>query len=58
MTDSRWKNLVLEEFIQGDTLGFLLQDTLFSTEETRKIAIPVWPVSVPFCSACLVCPSV
>ncbi|WP_292919663.1 protein kinase [Oscillibacter sp. CAG:155] len=35
------KNLVLEEFIQGDTLGFLLQDTLFSTEETRKIAIQV-----------------
>ena len=30
-------NLVLEEFIQGDTLGFLLQDALFSPEETKKI---------------------
>lgn len=35
------ENLVLEEFIEGDTLGFLLQDTLFSTEETRKIATQV-----------------
>ena len=31
------KNLVLEEYIQGDTLGFLLQDALFSPEETRRI---------------------
>ena len=31
------ENLVLEEFIEGDTLGFLLQDALFSQEETRKI---------------------
>ena len=30
-------NLVLEEFIQGDTLGFLLQGALFSPEETRRI---------------------
>lgn len=35
------ENLVLEEFIEGDTLGFLLQDALLSTEETRKIAIQV-----------------
>ena len=32
------ENLVLEEYIQGDTLGFLLQDALFSPEETRQIA--------------------
>lgn len=31
------ENLVLEEFIEGDTLGFLLQDALFSPEETRQI---------------------
>lgn len=31
------ENVVLEEFIEGDTLGFLLQDALFSPEETRKI---------------------
>lgn len=30
-------NLVLEEFIQGDTLGFLLQTSLFTPEETRRI---------------------
>ncbi len=30
-------NLVLEEFIQGDTLGFLLQASLFTPEETRRI---------------------
>ena len=30
-------NLVLEEFIEGDTLGFLLQDALFTPEETKKI---------------------
>ena len=29
--------LVLEEFIQGDTLDFLLRDALFSPEETKKI---------------------
>ena len=34
-------NLVLEEHIQGDTLGFLLKDALFSPEETRKIVIQV-----------------
>ena len=31
------ENLVLEEFIEGDTLGFLLQDALFTPEETKKI---------------------
>lgn len=30
-------NLVLEEYIEGDTLGFLLKDSLFSPEETRRI---------------------
>lgn len=35
------ENLVLEEFIQGDTLGFLLQGALFSTRETRRIAMQV-----------------
>ena len=30
-------NLVLEEFIQGDTLGFLLEGALFTPEETRQI---------------------
>lgn len=33
--------LVLEEFIQGDTLGFLLQDALFSPAETKQIATQV-----------------
>jgi serine/threonine protein kinase len=32
-------NLVLEEFIEGDTLGFLLEGALFSPKETRKIII-------------------
>lgn len=31
------ENLVIEEFIQGDTLGFLLEGALFTPEETRKI---------------------
>ena len=31
------ENLVLEEFIQGDTLAFLLQGALFSSQETRQI---------------------
>ena len=31
------ENLVLEEFIWGDTLGFLLQDALFTPEETKQI---------------------
>ena len=32
------RHLVLEEYIEGDTLGFLLGDALFTPEETRKIA--------------------
>lgn len=32
-------NLVLEEFIEGDTLGFLLEGALFSPKETREITI-------------------
>ena len=31
------ENLVIEEFVQGDTLDFLLADTLFTAQETRKI---------------------
>ena len=31
----------LEEYIQGDTLGFLLQGALFSIEETRRIVTQV-----------------
>ena len=35
------ENLVLEEYIQGDTLDFLLKDTLFTAKETRKIVTQV-----------------
>ena len=35
------ENLVLEEYIQGDTLDFLLKDTLFTGKETRKIVTQV-----------------
>ncbi|MCI8539793.1 MAG: protein kinase [Oscillospiraceae bacterium] len=31
------ENVVIEEFIQGDTLDFLLRDALFSPAETRQI---------------------
>ena len=31
------ENLVIEEFVEGDTLGFLLQGALFSAQETRQI---------------------
>ena len=31
------ENIVIEEFVQGDTLDFLLADTLFTSQETRKI---------------------
>ena len=31
------KNLVIEEFVQGDTLDFLLADALFTSQETRKV---------------------
>ena len=33
--------LVLEEFIQGDTLDFLLKDSLFTPNETKKIVTQV-----------------
>ena len=35
------RNVVLEEYIEGDTLGFLLQGALFTQEETRKIVTQV-----------------
>jgi serine/threonine protein kinase len=31
------ENMVIEEFIQGDTLGFLLEEALFTPRETRDI---------------------
>ena len=31
------ENIVIEEFVQGDTLDFLLADALFTPQETRKI---------------------
>ena len=37
MAERDGENLVLEEFIEGDTLGFLLKDALFSPEETKSI---------------------
>lgn len=37
VAEENGENLVVEEFIEGDTLGFLLQDALFSPEETRQI---------------------
>ena len=33
------ENLVLEEFIEGDTLDFLLQEALLSPKETRAVII-------------------
>jgi len=35
------ENLVLEEYIEGDTLSLLLKDALFSPKETRRIALQV-----------------
>ena len=35
------RNLILEEYIEGDDLGFLLQGALFTPEETRKIVVQV-----------------
>ena len=32
------RNLVLEEYIQGDNMGTMLEDALFSVRETRRIA--------------------
>ena len=34
-------HLVLEEYVQGDTLDFMLRDALFSPEETRDIVTQV-----------------
>ena len=34
------ENMVIEEFIQGDTLGFLLEEALFTPRETRDICTP------------------
>lgn len=41
VAEGKDKNLVLEEYIQGDTLGFLLKESLFSPEETKKIVAQV-----------------
>ena len=35
------ENLVIEEFVEGDTLDFLLRGALFSQEETRKIVTQI-----------------
>lgn len=35
------ENLVLEEYVEGDTLDFLLRDALFSPDETKKIVTQV-----------------
>ena len=35
------QNLVLEEYVEGDTLGFLLQEALFTPEETKRIVTQV-----------------
>ena len=32
------ENLVIEEFIEGDTLDFLLEGALFTPQETKQIA--------------------
>lgn len=37
VAEGEGENIVVEEFIEGDTLGFLLQDAPFSPEETRAI---------------------
>jgi serine/threonine protein kinase len=34
-------NLVVEEYVQGDTLDFLLRDVLFTQDETRQIVTQV-----------------
>ena len=35
------RHAVLEEFVEGDNLGVLLQDALFSPKETRQIVLQV-----------------
>ena len=39
VAEKNGENLVLEEFVEGDTLDFLLREALFSPEETRKIVM-------------------
>jgi len=39
VTQKEGENLVLEEFIEGDTLNFLLKDALFTPAETREIVM-------------------
>ena len=39
LAEKNGENLVLEEFVEGDTLDFLLREALFSPEETRKIVM-------------------
>lgn len=34
-------NLILEEYIEGDDLDFLLRESLFTPEETKKIVVQV-----------------
>lgn len=41
VAEKEGENLVLEEFIEGDTLGILLEGALFSPEETRQIVAQV-----------------
>ena len=36
------RHLELEEYIQGDNLGFLLRDSLFTAEETRRVVRQVY----------------
>ncbi len=41
VAEKNGENLILEEFVEGDTLGFLLQDTLFTEKETRQIVMEI-----------------
>lgn len=41
VAEKEGETLVLEEFIEGDTLGILLEGALFSPEETRQIVAQV-----------------
>ena len=41
VAEGEGETAVLEEYIQGDTLGFLLQGGLFPPEQTRKIVLQV-----------------
>ena len=37
VASDREQNLVLEEYIQGDNMGVMLKDALFTPRETRRI---------------------